>query len=127
VQVLWSLDEHLASLRCTGLILYHNAAEIAQELKPHIKAVVVVSAHWESVSSVRFKVLLVGCTAACCSAWPESIYPQRQHIHLFIGMAGWGSNRDILGGTEGPAVRLLQLSTGELQVQVSIAWQPTAG
>lgn len=27
------------------------AAEIAQELKPQIKAVVVVSAHWESVSA----------------------------------------------------------------------------
>lgn len=45
-----------AACTCSSCASLHRersfaiAAEIAQELKPRIKAVVVVSAHWESVS-----------------------------------------------------------------------------
>lgn len=108
-------------LMCAGF------AEIAKELKPHIKAVVVVSAHWESVSDVcPISVAHAAACSVCCGAW-HSRYMVPCPNMCIGGPAGWWSYRDLLGWPTGPALRLLQLPTGELQVQVPIARQPTAG
>jgi aromatic ring-opening dioxygenase catalytic subunit (LigB family) len=48
------------------VLIVAGVAEIAKELKPHIKAVVVVSAHWESVSDAC--TFSVAHAAACSSA-----------------------------------------------------------
>jgi hypothetical protein len=83
------------------ILLLARYVEIAQQLKPRIKAVVVVSAHWESVSEL-------------CVSVPQYLslcdVVLGFHLHAMVAsrrvcaLAGWRSHRDVLGGPTGPAI-----------------------